>query len=50
LRNGALCCRELLGCDLTTAEEVETARQKGLFAERCPCFVRDAAEALEEVL
>jgi C_GCAxxG_C_C family probable redox protein len=50
LRNGALCCRELLGCDLTTAEGVEEARQKGLFAERCPGFVRDAAEALEEVL
>jgi C_GCAxxG_C_C family probable redox protein len=49
-RNGALCCRELLGCDLTTAEGVEEARQKGLFAERCPCFVRDAAEILEDVL
>lgn len=49
-RNGALCCRDLLGCDLTTAEGVETARQKGLFAEQCPNFVRDAALALEEVL
>ncbi|MEK7243209.1 MAG: C-GCAxxG-C-C family protein, partial [Thermodesulfobacteriota bacterium] len=49
-RNGALCCRELLGCDLTTAEGMEAAKQKGLFAERCPRFVRDAAEALEEVL
>ncbi|MEI7670545.1 MAG: C-GCAxxG-C-C family protein [Deltaproteobacteria bacterium] len=49
-RHGALCCRELLGCDLTTAEGVEEARQKRLFTERCPCFVRDAAEALEDVL
>ena len=24
-RNGALCCRDLLGCDLTTAEGVEAA-------------------------
>lgn len=48
--NGALGCRELLGCDLTTAEGMETARQKGLFTERCPRFVRDAALVLEEVL
>jgi hypothetical protein len=43
-------CRELLGCDLTTAEGMETAKQKGLFTERCPRFVRDAAEILEDVL
>ena len=49
-RNGALCCRELLGCDLTTAEGMETAKQKGLFTELCPRFVRDAAEILEDVL
>ena len=49
-RNGSLLCRELLGCDLTTAEGMETAKQKGLFTERCPRFVRDAAEILEDVL
>lgn len=49
-RNGSLLCRELLGCDLTTPEGAEAARQKGLFAERCPRFVRDAAEILEDVL
>lgn len=49
-RNGALCCRELLGCDLSTAEGMEAARQKGVLAERCPRFVRDAAELLEELL
>lgn len=49
-RNGALLCRELLGCDLTTAEGMEEARQKKLFTERCPAFVRDAVEILEEVL
>jgi C_GCAxxG_C_C family probable redox protein len=48
--NGSLLCRELLGCDLTTAEGMEEARQKKLFTERCPCFVRDAAEILEDVL
>ena len=49
-RNGSLLCRELLGCDLTTMEGMETAKQKGLFTERCPRFVRDAAEILEDVL
>lgn len=49
-RNGSLLCRELLGCDLTTPEGREAAKQKGLFAERCPRFVRDAAELLEEIL
>jgi C_GCAxxG_C_C family probable redox protein len=49
-RNGSLLCRELLGCDLTTAEGMETAKQKGLFTERCPRFVRDAGEILEDVL
>jgi C_GCAxxG_C_C family probable redox protein len=49
-RHGALCCRELLGCDLTTAEGMEKARQKGLFTELCPRLVRTAAEILEDVL
>jgi len=49
-RNGSLSCRELLGCDLSTAEGMETARSRGLFTERCPRFVRDAAEILEEIL
>jgi C_GCAxxG_C_C family probable redox protein len=49
-RNGALCCRELLGCDLSTVEGMEAAKQKGLFVEQCPGFVRDAAELLDEIL
>jgi len=49
-RNGSLLCRDLLGCDLTTAEGVAMAREKRLFTERCPGFVREAAEILEDVL
>ncbi|MEW6334480.1 MAG: C-GCAxxG-C-C family protein, partial [Thermodesulfobacteriota bacterium] len=49
-RNGSLLCRDLLGCDLTTAEGVAMAREKRLFTERCPGFVREAAATLEEVL
>ncbi len=49
-RHGSLLCRELLGCDLGTAEGMALARQKGYFTELCPRFVRDAAEILEDVL
>jgi C_GCAxxG_C_C family probable redox protein len=49
-RHGTLLCRELLGCDLTTPEGMEAARQMRLFTERCPRFVQDAAEILEKLL
>ncbi len=49
-RHGALCCRELLGCDLTTPEGMAKARQQGLFTELCPRLVRTAAEILEDAL
>ena len=49
-RNSSILCRELLGCDLTTDEGKAMARQKHLFTERCPGFVREAAEILEDVL
>ena len=48
--HSSLLCRELLGCDLGTAEGMETARQKGYFTELCPRFVREAAEILDNVL
>jgi len=43
-------CRELLGYDISIAEEHETARNKGLFKTICPQLVRDASEILEEML
>jgi C_GCAxxG_C_C family probable redox protein len=49
-REGSILCRELLGCDLATPEGMEHARQMGYFTERCPRFVRDAAEILEDIL
>ena len=48
--NGSLLCRDLLGCDLGTAEGMATAREKRYFTELCPRFVREAAEILEDVL
>ena len=48
-RNGSLVCRDLLGCDISTAEGVQRARELELFTKTCPKFVRDACEILEEM-
>ena len=50
VRHGSIVCRELLGCDLGTAEGLQRAREQGLFKSRCPDFVRTAGEILEELL
>lgn len=44
--HGSILCRELLGCDLATEEGLATARRERYFTERCPRFVRTAAEIL----
>jgi C_GCAxxG_C_C family probable redox protein len=49
-RHGTIVCRELLGCDLGTPEGLQSAREQGLFRNRCPAFVRTAAGILEELL
>ncbi len=49
-RNGSVKCRELLGCDISTADGEKKARENGLFVSICPNLVRDAAEILEEML
>ena len=48
-RNGSVSCKELLGCDLGTPEGRAAARRDGSFKKRCPKFVRDAAEILDEM-
>lgn len=48
-REGAVSCRELLGCDPSTSEGYARARKENSFKERCPGFVRAAAEILEEL-
>jgi C_GCAxxG_C_C family probable redox protein len=48
-RHDALACRDLLGCDISTTEGFEQARAAGLLQERCPQFVSDAVEILEEM-
>ena len=49
-RNGSIVCKELLGCDLGTAEGMKAAHEKNLISTRCPKFVKDSAEILEEML
>lgn len=45
--NGSMACRDLLGCDIGTAEGMKQAQEKGLFNTICVKMVRDAAEILE---
>jgi C_GCAxxG_C_C family probable redox protein len=49
-RNQTIVCRELLGCDLSTPEGMQTAKDQKLFTTICPKFVKDAAEILGELL
>ncbi len=49
-RNGSIVCKELLGCDVSTPEGLNSAREKKLFTTVCPKYVRDAAEIVEELL
>ena len=50
VRHGSTICRELLGYNLSNAEERKAAHDKGLFDTLCPQLVRDAVEIVEELL
>jgi C_GCAxxG_C_C family probable redox protein len=49
-RYGALDCRDLLGCDLSAPDGLQTAREKHLFDTRCPHLIRTATEILDQLL
>jgi C_GCAxxG_C_C family probable redox protein len=49
-RHGALDCRSLLGCDVSTEAGKAVATEQGLTKTLCPQFVRTAAELLESML
>ena len=49
-RHGTIACRELLGCDISTAEGFLHARDAGLFRDVCAKVVRDAAEIVTDLL
>ncbi len=48
--HGSLLCRDLLGCNLNTAEGLALAQEKKLFSTVCPPYVETAATILEEML
>jgi C_GCAxxG_C_C family probable redox protein len=49
-RHGALDCRDLLGCDISTPEGRQQAHDRDTRGTVCSQLVRDAAELLEELL
>lgn len=49
-RNRTLICRELLGCDPSTAEGARIVKERGLAGTLCLRMVRDAAEILDRML
>jgi C_GCAxxG_C_C family probable redox protein len=49
-KHGALNCTELLGYNLSVPEEAKKAFDAGLFATKCPEFVKDAAKIVEDLL
>jgi len=47
---GSIECRELIGYDLSSSRELKSARESGVFENKCPSFIYDAAGILEDVL
>lgn len=47
--NGSIVCRDLLGYDLTKAEDAAIIKEKNLFGDICPKMIKSAVEILEEV-
>jgi C_GCAxxG_C_C family probable redox protein len=49
-RNNTIICKDLLGFDLSTPEGKKAVSEKDLVKTKCPKFVQDAAEILEQLL
>ncbi len=49
-RNGSMACETLLGVNISTAEGMQAAKDRGLFADTCPRLVQSAAEILGQVM
>jgi C_GCAxxG_C_C family probable redox protein len=49
-RHGSIECRELIGYDLSNSSDLKSARESGVFQNKCPSFVYDSARILEDVL
>ncbi|MGD9118277.1 MAG: C-GCAxxG-C-C family protein [Dehalococcoidia bacterium] len=49
-RQGSIFCRQLLGYDISTPQGLQAIKDRGLFDNLCPNFVRASAEILEDIL
>jgi C_GCAxxG_C_C family probable redox protein len=49
-RNSEINCTALIGFDLSDPSQREQAKEKKVVTTRCPRYVRDAAEILDEIL
>jgi len=45
-QNGTVMCRELIGLDLSDAEQRKKAQEEHVFGKKCTVFVRSAVEIL----
>lgn len=48
--SGSYLCKDLLGCDISTAEGVNYALERNLFTEFCPQMVANAVDILEQII
>jgi len=49
-RHKTLSCTELLGCDISTPEGLQKAKDNNIIKQFCPGYVKSACEILEELL
>jgi C_GCAxxG_C_C family probable redox protein len=49
-KNGSVNCTDLLGYDLSDPAAYAAAQASGIFIEKCPLLVRNAADLLEDIL
>ena len=47
---GSCLCRKILGCDISTPDGKQYARENNLFKELCPQFVEKAVNVLEGII
>ena len=49
-RNGSIRCNELLNCDISTPEGLQSAHDAQLFQTQCPKYVQDAVEIVKQLV
>ncbi len=48
--NGTINCTKLLNYDLSDEEQLNAAKQAGIFKVKCPKYIKDAVAILEEMI